>query len=51
VLERVTRFSALVDFRHRRVVMLLPVTPNVTPPYHLVDPAHLDSNLSATPPG
>jgi hypothetical protein len=51
VLERVTRFSALVDFRHRRVAMLLPVTPNVRPPYHLVDPAHLDSNLSATPPG
>jgi hypothetical protein len=50
VLERVVRFRADVDFRHRRVASFLPVIPDTTPPYHLVDPSHLNSNIAATPP-
>jgi hypothetical protein len=49
-LEHVTRFWALIDFRKQRVASLLPVIPDEKPPYHLVNPANLNSNISATPP-
>jgi hypothetical protein len=46
----VSRFRADVDLRSSRVASFLPEYAGTTPPYHLVDPTHLNANLTATPP-